>query len=192
MIRGLEPNLRRIKLPNREKSLCFPIDVRHRIWKGGTWNELNRTKVYSISKKLNSAKVGSPLYLISSHVVRVKPLHSSLHQKRSPSLKKIPSCASFILYSSTISPSMSSSFTHESSESGYPFQCTRYSFLPRQSLKSLISSTSHRSSSGITGGGLVGSHEGSNSGSLGTYLCNSLAWNTGQTEEYSATGSSSS
>src|SRR5579859_5394333 len=29
MIRGLEPNLRRIKLPNREKSLCFPIDVRH-------------------------------------------------------------------------------------------------------------------------------------------------------------------
>src|SRR5579859_3429892 len=67
----------------------------------------------------------------------------------------------------------------KSSESGYPFQCTRYSFLPRQSLKSLISSTSHWSSSGITGGGLVGSREGNNSGSLGTYLRNSLAWNTG-------------
>src|SRR5579859_6524714 len=44
-------------------------------WKGGTWNELNRTKVYSISKKLSSAKVGNPLYLNSSHVVRAKPLH---------------------------------------------------------------------------------------------------------------------
>src|SRR5579859_2746139 len=31
MIRGLEPNLRRVKLPNREKSLCFLIDVHHRI-----------------------------------------------------------------------------------------------------------------------------------------------------------------
>src|SRR5579859_1327562 len=57
-------------------------------WKGGTWSKLNRTKVYSISKKLSSAKVSNPLYLNSSHVVRAKPLHSSLHQKRSPSLKK--------------------------------------------------------------------------------------------------------
>src|SRR5579859_3216483 len=44
-------------------------------WKGGTWSELNRTKVYSIVKKLSSAKVGNPLYLNSSHVVRAKPLH---------------------------------------------------------------------------------------------------------------------
>jgi len=43
-------------------------------WKGGTWSELNRTKVYSISNKLSSAKVGNPLYLNSSHVVRAKPL----------------------------------------------------------------------------------------------------------------------
>src|SRR5579859_6133690 len=61
---------------------------RHCQWKGGTWSELNRTKVYSIVKKLSSAKVGNPLYLNSSHVIRAKPLHSSLHQKRSPSLKK--------------------------------------------------------------------------------------------------------
>src|SRR5579859_2212498 len=66
-----------------------------RSWKGGTWNELNRTKVYSISKKLSSAKVGNPLYLNSSHVVRAKPLHSSLHQKRSPSLKKNPFLCQF-------------------------------------------------------------------------------------------------
>src|SRR5579859_5887513 len=64
-------------------------------WKGGTWSELNRTKVYSISKKLSSAKVGNPLYLNSSHVVRAKPLHSSLHQKRSPSLKKNPFLCQF-------------------------------------------------------------------------------------------------
>jgi len=32
-------------------------------WKGGTWSELNRTKVYSISKKLNSAKVWVTLYI---------------------------------------------------------------------------------------------------------------------------------
>src|SRR5579859_4287678 len=48
---------------------------RHCQWKGGTWSELNRTKVYSIVKKLSSAKVGNPLYLNSSHVVRAKPLH---------------------------------------------------------------------------------------------------------------------
>src|SRR5579859_5647998 len=41
-------------------------------------------------KELNSAKVGNPLYLNNSHVVRAKPLYSSLHQKRSPSLKKYP------------------------------------------------------------------------------------------------------
>src|SRR5579859_7484424 len=70
------------------KQLCISGFLILTSWKGGTWNELNRTKVYSISMKLNSAKVGSPLYLNSSHVVRVKPLHSSLHQKRSPSLKK--------------------------------------------------------------------------------------------------------
>src|SRR5579859_4927801 len=51
------------------------------MWKGGTWSELNRTKVYSIVKKLSSAKVGNPLYLNSSHVVRAKPLQrpSSLY-----------------------------------------------------------------------------------------------------------------
>src|SRR5579859_4058354 len=51
-------------------------------WKGGTWSELNRTKVYSISKKLNSAKVGNPLYLNSSHVVRAKPLQVSTPYRR--------------------------------------------------------------------------------------------------------------
>src|SRR5579859_1709942 len=57
------------------KQLCISGFLILTSWKGGTWNELNRTKVYSISMKLNSAKVGSPLYLNSSHVVRVKPLH---------------------------------------------------------------------------------------------------------------------
>src|SRR5579859_2878075 len=97
---------------------CTREDFGRATWKGGMWSELNRTKVYSISKKLSSAKVSNPLYLNSSHVVRAKPLHSSLHQKRSPSLKKNPFLCQFHLYSSTISPSMSSSFTHESSESG--------------------------------------------------------------------------
>src|SRR5579859_7440717 len=66
------------RLYGRRSSLTRPNMLQ---WKGGTWSELNRTKVYSISKKLNSAKVGNPLYLNNSHVVRAKPLHSSLHQK---------------------------------------------------------------------------------------------------------------
>src|SRR5579859_6671277 len=53
----------------------WDLNQSDRSWKGGTWSELNRTKVYSISKKLNSAKVGDPLYLNNSHVVRAKPLH---------------------------------------------------------------------------------------------------------------------
>ena len=48
-----------------------------------------------ILEELNSAKVGNPLYLNSSHVVRAKPLHSSLHQKQSPSLKKNPFLCQF-------------------------------------------------------------------------------------------------
>src|SRR5579859_5955893 len=55
-------------------------------WRGGTWSELNRTKVYSISKKLNSAKVGNPLYLNSSHVVRAKHLHCANCRKGTPTL----------------------------------------------------------------------------------------------------------
>jgi len=32
-------------------------------WKGGTWSELNKTKVYSIVKKLISAKVWVTQYI---------------------------------------------------------------------------------------------------------------------------------
>src|SRR5579859_3459582 len=42
------------------KQYCRTCDT---CWKGGTWSELNRTKVYSISKKLNSAKVWVTLYI---------------------------------------------------------------------------------------------------------------------------------
>src|SRR5579859_6936033 len=76
-------------------SRTIPNTMHVQSWKGGMRNELNRTKVYSISKKLSSAKVGNPQYLNSSHVIRAKPLHSSLHQKRSPSLKKNPFLCQF-------------------------------------------------------------------------------------------------
>src|SRR5579859_1678698 len=73
---GPSPNLRLIS--NGVDGVCLTTNgvlSKIFVWKGGTWSELNRTKVYSISKKLNSAKVGDPLYLNNSHVVRAKPLH---------------------------------------------------------------------------------------------------------------------
>src|SRR5579859_1862347 len=51
------------KAAEKDSNGCVVVHLRFEfdsksmeVWKGGMWSELNRTKVYSISKKLSSAK----------------------------------------------------------------------------------------------------------------------------------------
>ena len=71
------------------------------------------------------------------------------------------------------------SFTHESSNSRYPSQCTKNSSSFCTLRQSNTFSTSYSSSSGNTGCGHKGSHSGNNSGSFTVTGFSSRAWNTG-------------